>query len=186
LSWLAFISWPSIMFDTRRVKCYHMNMIFSTRRPLYSCLMLLCDDDHCLRLVNCINVLSVTFLKEREKNHSDNMNDVQSDLCKLYPLGDKFLVSVRVDEERYSLRFLNDSRRLFASQEEHLKITRVLSESEGENFCSQCYWTHQGDWFSTEKESYLVESVSALDSHVKVRLKSAHMKRRNSSSHLRC
>lgn len=65
------------------------------------------------------------------------MDDIQSDLCKLYPLGDKSLVSVGVDEERYSLRFLNNSRRLFASQEEHLEITRVLSGSGDENFCSQ-------------------------------------------------
>lgn len=59
------------------------------------------------------------------------MNSIQSDLSKLYPLGDKSLVPVGVDEERYSLRFLADSRRLFASQEEHLEVMRVLSESGG-------------------------------------------------------
>ncbi len=80
------------------------------------------DDGHCLRLVNCINPFSHIW-KEREKNHSDNMDDIQSDLCKLYPLGDKSLVPVGVDEERYSLRFLDNSRRLFASQGEHLAST---------------------------------------------------------------
>ncbi len=58
------------MFDTRRVKCYHMNMIFPTRRPSHPCLMVFlqtCDDGHCLRLVNCINVLSVTFGKKERK-----------------------------------------------------------------------------------------------------------------------
>jgi len=108
--------------------------------PSHPCLMVFlqpCDYGHCLRLVNCIKVLSVTFGKKEKKKHSDNMDDIQSDLCKLYPLGDKSLVSVGVDEERYSLRFLNNSRRLFASQEEHLEITRVLSGSGDENFCSQ-------------------------------------------------
>lgn len=73
------------------------------------------------------------------------MDDIQSNLCKLYPLGDKSLVPVGVDEERYSLRFREDSRRLFASQGEHLEITRVLSGSGSEDSCSQCCWTHQGD-----------------------------------------
>lgn len=67
------------------------------------------------------------------------MTEFQSDLCKLYPLGDKSLVPVGVDEERYSLRFLDNSRRLFASQGEHLEITRVLSGSEDEDSCSQRY-----------------------------------------------
>ena len=71
------------------------------------------------------------------------MDDIQNDLCKLYPLGDNSLVPVGVDEERYSLRFVEHSRRLFASQGEQLEVMRVLSGSGGEDSCSQCCWTHQ-------------------------------------------
>lgn len=57
------------------------------------------------------------------------MDNSQTDSWKLYPLGDKSLVPVGVDEERYSLRFLEDSRRLFVDHGECLEVTRVLSGS---------------------------------------------------------
>ena len=75
--------------------------------------------------------LSVTFFKKRAKKHRDNMDDIQDNSWELYILGDKSLVPVGVDEERYSLRFLENSRRLFASQEEHLEVMRILSGSGG-------------------------------------------------------
>ena len=71
------------------------------------------------------------------------MDNIQNDSWKLYPLGDNSLVPVGVDEERYSFRFVEHSRRLFASQGEHLEVMRVLSGSGGEDPCSQCCWTRQ-------------------------------------------
>ena len=71
------------------------------------------------------------------EEHSDNMNDTQSDSWKLYPLDDISIVPVGVDEERYSIRFLEDSGRLFVSQGEYLEVMRVLSGSGGNISCSQ-------------------------------------------------
>lgn len=79
------------------------------------------------------------------KEHSNSMEDIQSDLWKHYLLGDESLVPVGVDEERYRLRFLENSQRLFVSQGEQLEVMRVLSESGGEYPCIQYRWTHQGD-----------------------------------------
>ena len=73
------------------------------------------------------------------------MDGIESDLWKLYPLGDKSVVPVGVDEERYSIRFLEDSRRLFVTQGEHLEITRVLSGTGGGGSCNHSCWTHPCD-----------------------------------------
>lgn len=67
------------------------------------------------------------------------MEDAQNDLWKVYPLDGTSIIPVGVDEERYSLRFLEDSGRLFVSQGEHLEVMRLLSGSGGKTFFSQRY-----------------------------------------------
>ena len=83
-------------------------------------------------LANWINTLLATWYNE-ERDHSDTMEDLQSEI---YPLGDATLIPVGVDEEKYRLRFLEESRRLFASQEIYLEVTRVLTASGGKSSCN--------------------------------------------------
>lgn len=65
------------------------------------------------------------------------MDDIQIDSWTHYPLGDTSIVPVGVDEERYNLRFLEESKRLFVSQGQSLEVIRILSGNGGNTSHSQ-------------------------------------------------